>query len=45
MLSGSFEAVQGRIQDSLGWKGQRTACIAVQVSGQELNLALLEGKE
>ena len=45
LLAGSFEAVQGRIQDSLGWKGQRAAHTAMQVSGQDLNLALVEGKQ
>lgn len=45
LLAGSFEAVQGRIQDSLGWKGQRSARFAVQVSGQDLSLTLVEGKQ
>lgn len=45
LLAGSFEAVQGRIRASLGWKGQRAAHITMQVSGQDLNLALVEGKQ
>lgn len=45
LLAGCLEAVQGRIQDSLGWKGQRAARSTMRVSGQGLNLSLVEGKQ
>lgn len=44
LSAGSFEAVQERTCDSLAWKGQRAAHITVQVSGQDLNFALVEGE-
>lgn len=45
LLAGRFEAAQGRIQDSPGWKGQRAARMTMEVSGQDLNLTLVEEKQ